>query len=134
MERYFNSLLVCSWTIFSNCIFNQYIFRQNKNICFGDFCIGMTCHVSYYLIMIFVLWLLVRFIKNDLVKWLVALFDVYILYWGCVHFVHIDCVVSIMEKFPTYFSMTVTGYLCFKRMWFENLEELMQRKRLFVQL
>ena len=49
-------------------------------------------YVSYYLIMIFMLWLLVRFIKNDLVKWLVALFGANILYWMCVHFIHIDCV------------------------------------------
>lgn len=85
-------------------------------------------YVSYYLIMIFVLWLLVRFIKNDFVKWLVALFGAYILYWVCVHFIHIDCVVSTMEKFSVYFPMTVTGYLCSKRKWFENLEKLMQRK------
>lgn len=85
-------------------------------------------YVSYYLVMIFVLWLLVRFIKNDLVKWLVALLGAYILYWACVHFIHIDCVVSTMEKFSVYFPMTVTGYLCSKRKWFENLEKLMQRK------
>lgn len=85
-------------------------------------------YVSYYLIMILALWLLVHFIKSDLVKWLVALFGAYILYWGCVHFIHIDCVVSTMEKFSVYFPMTVTGYLCSKRKWFENLKKLMQSK------
>lgn len=87
-------------------------------------------YVSYYLIMILALWLLVRFIKNDFVKWLSALLGAYILYWFCAHFIQIDWLLSTMEKFSVYFPMTVTGYLCSKRKWFENLEKHMESKKI----
>ena len=81
-------------------------------------------YVPYYLIMIFLLWLLVDTINSDFIKWCVSLFGAYILYYGCLHFTNKDFIVEILEKFSVYFPITVTGFLCSKRNWFEKIDKL----------
>lgn len=87
-------------------------------------------YVSYYLVMIGALWLIVKFIKNDTVKWIIALIGSYILYWCCLRFIHIDFIVSTTEKLSVYFPMTVTGFICAKRRWLEKVRENVGNKNI----
>lgn len=120
MERYSNSLLVCIWTTFFNCIFNQYIFRQYKNICFGDVCIGTASHVFLLVCFLlfnydFCLWLLVRFIKNDLVKWISCVIGcLYIILGMCALYSHRLCS-KYNGKVFRIFSYDCNGISMFKK-------------------
>lgn len=85
-------------------------------------------YVSYYIIMIGTLWLLVKLIKSDIVKWISALVGSFILYCGIAQFVHVDFLVSTAEKFSIYFPITATGYIFAKRKWFEKIKEYVGKK------
>lgn len=73
--------------------------------------------------MILALWLIVRIINNDMIRWLISLVGSYVLYWFILHFFKVDFIINIVEKFSVYFPITITGYLCSKRMLFEKLKK-----------
>lgn len=78
-------------------------------------------YVSYYILMIIMLWFLVKYLKNDFVLLGVALVGSFLIYYGASRLIKIDFIISTLEKIYVYFPITITGYVCAKRQFFEKI-------------
>lgn len=72
---------------------------------------------------------MVKIVNNSIVLWGSALIGSLVLYYGMMHLLHVECIISTLEKFQVYFPITVTGYVCAKGSLFEKLDNICKSRR-----